>query len=363
MGHMYRRGRNGNFSFQFFQDGQRVRVATGSPDEAVARRMLKEYEAKVTLKEPVIQAARTTYDELRTLLVEHYRATGSRNLEEVGYRLAHLDRHFRGVRASTITTAAITRYIVQRKAEVIVSPRTKARRHPASGTVNREVALLLRMLRLGAKRGKLARVPIVDRDDKPKEAAPRSGFFEDRQFEAVRRRLPGDLQLAVTIAHTFGWRMQSEVLTLQLAQVDLEAGTLRLHPGSTKNRDGRQAYVTPELKAMLTAQVARVKALQLRLGKIIPDLFVHQSGPGLVGTRIKDFRRAWKSACRAAGVPGMLRHDLRRTAVRNLVASGVAERVAMRLTGHRTRSVFDRYHIVSAGDLQEAAVKLAARGR
>ena len=113
--------------------------------------------------------------------------------------------------------AAITRYIVQRQGE-----------EAANGTVNREVAVLLRMLRLGLERGMVARLPIVH---KPKEAAPRAGFFEADAFAAVRKHLPADLQVAVTVAYTFGWRMQSEVLALQTRQLDLAAGTNPARPG------------------------------------------------------------------------------------------------------------------------------------
>jgi integrase len=210
------------------------------------------------------------------------------------------------------------------------------------------------MLRLAYENDKLMRLPIIHKlTPKP----PRQGFFEREQYDAVRRNLQSDHQVATAIAHTYGWRMQSEVLALERRQLDLEAGTLRLEPGTTKNDDGRVVYLTPELTGLLAAQVERVRALEQEMGQIIPYLFPHLKGLHR-GKRVQDFERAWQTACEKAGCPGMLRHDFRRTAVRNMVNLGVPERVAMKVSGHRGRTVFDRYHIVSPADLQEVARKL-----
>ena len=213
------------------------------------------------------------------------------------------------------------------------------------------------MLALAYEHGKLFRLPVIH---KPKEGPPREGFFEWTQYAAVRRHLLADLQVVCDIAHAYGWRMQSEILTRERRHLDLQAGTLRLEAGETKNDDGRVIRLTPALKAALAAQLDRVDALQVKLGRIIPYLFPHLSFTRYLGEQRKDFRKAWTQACTKAGVPGMLRHDLRRTAVRNLVNAGVPERVAMKATGHKTRDVFDRYHIVSPADLDDVAAKLSA---
>jgi integrase len=140
--------------------------------------------------------------------------------------------------------------------------------------------------------------------------------------------------------------------------VNLGEGTLRLAPGSTKNGDGRLVYLTPELRTGIAGQLTRVKSLERALGRAIPWLFPHFKGHAR-GRRIKSFSRLWKTACRPAGCPGKLKHDLRRSAVREMVNRGIVERVAMKITGHRTRLVFDGYHIVAPTDLQEATLTLS----
>jgi len=151
-----------------------------------------------------------------------------------------------------------------------------------------------------------------------------------------------------------GWRTYSEVLPLQRLQVDLKNGFVRLEPGTTKNREGRVFPFTPELRILLEDRLEYTRRCERIQGRIIPWMF-HRSG-----RPIRQMRRSWKTACKNAGLPGRLLHDLRRSAVRNLECAGVSRSVAMKLTGHKTESVYRRYAIVSESDPREAAAKLAA---
>ena len=139
---------------------------------------------------------------------------------------------------------------------------------------------------------------------------------------------------------------------LEWRQVDFPAGELRLDPDTTKNDDGRVFPMTAELRAVLEQQWQVTQALAKTTGRICPWVF-HRDGK-----RVKSFQKRWQTASLKAGCPGRIPHDLRRTTLRNLVRAGVPERVAMQLAGHKTRSVFERYNIVSPGDLREAAAKL-----
>ena len=118
-------------------------------------------------------------------------------------------------------------------------------------------------------------------------------------------------------------------------------------------------YLTPEIKGLRAGQVGRVEALQRKLGRIVPHLFPHPRGRRAGQTRL-GFSKRWETVCKQAGVPGRLLHDFRRTAVRNIERAGVARSVAMKITGHKTESVYRRYAIVSDADLREAALKLAS---
>jgi integrase len=221
----------------------------------------------------------------------------------------------------------------------------------SNGEINRELTALKRMFNLAIQSGKLLQkphIPFLQEDN------VRIGFFEREQFLSVLQRLPEPVRPVATFAYITGWRIDSEVLPLEWRQVDFGAGEVRLDPGKTKNGEGRRFPMTRDLRELLDKQRLITENLQRRLKVVCPRVF-HRAGQP-----IKSFRVAFRTVCTGARCPGRILHDFRRTVVRNLVRAGIPKRVAMHITGHKTRSVFERYNIVSAGDLREAAKRLDA---
>lgn len=124
---------------------------------------------------------------------------------------------------------------------------------------------------------------------------------------------------------------------------------MRLEVGETKNEEARTVYLDEELKQIFNHQWELRKTNKA----LLPYVFLNDKG----FDKIKRFDKSWKRACKDAKIVVRLFHDLRRTAVRNMVRSGIPERVAMMISGHKTRSVFDRYNIVNDEDLKMAAQK------
>jgi integrase len=360
-GHVYKRG--DVYWIRYSVDGKRHRESSESGDIRKAEKLLAKREAELGLGAFVApDVKRTTFDNLAQIIRDDYRVNGRKSAATLETQLHRLAAAFSGARATSITPDRLTAYVRQRLDE-----------GAAGATVRNELNALRRSMRLAKRMGKLTHVP-----DFPtvRIADPRAGFFEREAFAAVLAQLPAALRAPIEFAYLTGWRTPSEVLPLGWTQVDFDAGVVRLEVGTTKNRKGRTFpfAALPALRELLERQRTIVTTLERQLGRVIPHVFVRENGE-----RIRDFYTAWKSACTRASVEhrgamgvvrfpelvGRVPHDFRRTAVRNLVRAGVPERVAMQLTGHKTRAVFDRYDIVSERDLSEGVEKLArfhARG-
>jgi integrase len=194
------------------------------------------------------------------------------------------------------------------------------------------------------------------------------GYFKADAFEAIYQLLPEYLKPAAKIAYTTGMRF-GEISGIKWEQVDLKRGAVTLNPGETKNKRGRIIYLLSDEIDMLIEQRAKME----KRGVLCPYVFPSANGKEKIG----DIRKAWNKACREAGIgfgyaitrayvnkwsdklpPGPLFHDFRRTAVRNMSRAGISRPIAMKRSGHKTESVFNRYDIDNEEDQQNAAQML-----
>jgi len=233
------------------------------------------------------------------------------------------------IKAAKLSSARIKEYIEARLKLV------------KAATINRELSLLHRAFQLGYNQDPplVARVPYFP---KLTEGDPRKGFLKPESYHKLLFELPEELRLLFVVAYHVGLR-KGALLRIQWSQVDLKTNTIWM--------DGRKRNRKPEPIAVpIYGDMAKFIEMQPQTSDY---LFTRAAKP------IRDFRESWVLACQRVGVPGLLFHDLRRTAVRNLRRAGVEETVIMKITGHRMRSVFERYNITDETDAREAGRKAA----
>jgi integrase len=276
--------------------------------------------------------------DLKTILLTEYGLSGRRSIARAEGALERLEEVFGHDRALAITPTRILSYIEARISSGV---------RPA--TVQYEVAILRRAFNLAVKLGKLSQRPYMPT---LKIENTRTGFFEAAEFQELQKHLPAYLKGFAEFLYLTGWRF-GEAARLTWSEVDFAAGIVRIE--TSKNFEARTFPIAalPRLEAVLREQRDWTTAFERRSGRIVPLVF-HRDGE-----MFTDLRDPWKKACAAIGLPHRLMHDFRRTAVRNLERAGVPRSVAMKLTGHKTESVYRRYAIVSEADLKEGVAKLA----
>ena len=365
-GSVFRYAGRKRFTIQYYQDGRRIREATGLTSKSEAQKLLTERLRQVSRGElDLCEQRPVRVEELYLSLEEHVKVNRPKSLKDLRGRWRHLKPVFGFVFARKLTTDSVIRYAAQRKEE-----------GAANATVNRELATLRRAFNLGrrATPPKVRGVPYIPM---LKEDNVRRGFVEDSEFS----RLTAEahelwLRALLEVGFTYGWR-RSELLGLRVRQLNFDTRTIRLDPGTTKNREGREVAMTDSV-AVLLAQAAA--------GKHADDFLLTRGD----GKPIRDFRRAWWNLCVRAGlgsftcrvcarpVPGggkcrecgarrpaysgLIVHDMRRSAAKALRSAGVPESVIMNMGGWKTPAMFRRYAIVSSAD-QRAAVEKLERAR
>jgi site-specific recombinase XerD len=376
---LYTRDRSPFYWLYYWCHGVPVRVSTGvrhflnEPNASDNKRKAARRKADSFLKEKtddVIKKGKQHVTEIYLVndlyepMIRKLRQKAAKDVEHVVRRWKlHLKPFFGTLETEQVTSDCLDKY---------VDERTNEGAGPA--TVNRETAILRRMLRLAytSTPQKITFLPAFPHLSEP---PARTGFLAPAS--SVKIREAGDatgelwLRTLAELYHKLGWR-KTEGLKLTVRQFDRNAGVLHLR--DSKNGNGREVPLTATLRSLLT---------QCALDKEQDDFLITRDD----GEPIKDFRKTWRNLCIVAGVgrmvcracdrevsgkkcecgSGRLRyhgltvHDMRRTAARNLRRAGVSEGVIMKIGGWKTRSIFDRYNIISTEDMREGLAELEKR--
>lgn len=366
--------RGSTLYIRYYSHGQRIVESTHGNDREKAERKLHRALRLIETGEYLApKQRRVKMGELFNALIADYRMRHKASLNSLEAKWTiRLDSFFGDYQASQVTTDLLTQYILKCQKDGLTN-----------GTVNRDMSALKRAFTLGYKctPRKVQQIPVFPA--RLPEANPRTGFVEQAAFDSLysSTQEPWMRALIVT-AYAHGFRY-GELLAMKVNQVDLRNRTIRLWRGTTKSKEPRLIAMTSDVHAHL---------LGMCTDKSNDDYVFTRNKK-----RIKDSRDAWQNMCVAAGLGkfvcrnpeckqqsvtkagewkcekcgkqwnkhsvlyvGLIFHDLRRSAIRNMVRRGISEKQAMLISGHKTRSVFDRYNITSERDLAIAAQKIEA---
>jgi integrase len=351
-GYLYKPEGTVNWWYAIGYRGQNIRKSTMESDRKKAEKVLKAKRGELDAAEhgytvvPGPEAERVTINQRLDALVADYTQRGVKSARSVTSHLKPVRAFFGALRVVDFTGDAaeqdVAQYIRQRLAAGVA---------PAS--VNRGLQLLGQAVRLFLTKHRL---PMPEIPKLPEEDNVRQGFAELAECEAILTGLPDDgLRDFAAWAYWTAWR-KGEVESLRWTDVEHDAQAIRLSWRASKNGEARRMALVSELGAIIERRWA-ARVVTMEDGSTRLSEYVFHRGDG---QPVGDFRKVWRTACTAAGVPSRLFHDFRRSGVRNLIRAGVERGVAMKISGHRTEHVFERYNITDDKDIRQAMERVSA---
>ncbi len=318
-----------------------IRESTHTEDEKKAgnilrdrvRRVAEDLDGGRVFQGP--RQERVKVSDLLGALLADYERREIKGLRNVKVHETPIREFFGFRRAVSVTPDHVRRYIAERRG--LTPPR-------ANSTINRELEILSRAYSLAVNEGRLSRKPVVPM--LPEDNA-RKGFFEKDELDRILPHLPAPIDEMARFAYMSGWRL-GEVLGLRWDNVDRSAREIRLD--TSKNGEGR-VLPLDEVDWQLFERLWAAREYRTPAGPGLSAYVFHRRGKPI---NEDTFGGQWRRARVKAKLPGKLFHDLRRTAARNMIRAGVAETVAMTITGHKTRAMFSRYNITSSEDKLQA---------
>ncbi|HXW14064.1 MAG TPA: site-specific integrase [Terriglobia bacterium] len=294
-----------------------------------------------------------TVGTLLDLVIKDYAANGLKTLKHARAQVERGLRPFFGdMRAEEVDTDKIDRWMSWRASHRLRISLRRGSKKLEPSSIKRELSLLRRAYQLGYERKPqlVGKIPPIK---KLAENNVRKGFVTQEQYHRLMQELPKHLRAITCVAYHVANR-KGELLNLEWSDVDLDGNppVITLWPGETKNSEGR---TLPIVEGQMLDTLRDLKAERDRNASNETRVFLNVDEKPL---QYHHLRKDWDDACVRAGIPGLLFHDLRRSAVRNLRRAGASQTVARQFSGHKTNSVFDRYNISDFYDLKDAAAKL-----